>query len=682
VILSRRSAAAVAVALSLVSLSPTATTGTEWTQRSQRIGGLRAEVAALIVSGQEGGEIDFGVIARPLRGSSDELSKVAVSIEARGETIFPDEDSVGRVEIYAYAVTDRQGVASSLLETFAVEAVADAEHLRRDGLQFAGELDIAPGTYSLRVLIREIESGRMGARTASLIVPDFSALSPQLLAPTSRPPVREWYSVTTRSGAWTPDSATSRPVLASGADAELLIPLIGGSALGSPEIEVVLGDVALPAELIARTPAATGVGEELLVRFDATGTAPGWYPVLARVAKSELASPTTLVAVVPIDEPTHWMNLFAEQESPEITADRGKPVERKRRRRVKIDRSVEEERYREVLATLTDSTQEKPERAADRLLREFERSLLQKHGADVLPELERLEIEVATALSEREPRVLAPIIQLHRRAYSDYFGRREFLLSTFSRRALVQLGTLYLKRVGEHPAKEHGADVFTGLGAELQTRDHGRLAVEMFKRALEINPTNEAAQIGLSMTYERGEAYEDAIYTLKQILEQRPDAWESRLRLALCALRIQRRIAGLRNLKRVVAAEKASPWVRAIATQELARWHLRREEYPEAIELLEGAAQSLPFDTQIRVLLAFAHDAQRDPWSAREILSETAGERVTLTEQLGDSPRRYYAERENSGLRQTLARLAAWDIESRPLLAKQLRATSGGRASK
>jgi hypothetical protein len=44
--------------------------------------------------------------------------------------------------------------------------------LRQSGLKFFGHLDLFPGTYSLRVLVRNGSTGAYGLRVASLTVPD------------------------------------------------------------------------------------------------------------------------------------------------------------------------------------------------------------------------------------------------------------------------------------------------------------------------------------------------------------------------------------------------------------------------------------------------------------------------------------------------------------------------------
>jgi len=643
--------------------------------QSQRIGGLKAEIAALIVSGQEGGEIDMVVAAQPAPGSTDEKNKIHLWIEARGGSILPEE-SLGRLEFYAYALTPTSGVAASLLETVSIETEVDAAPLRSHGLRFSGELAVPPGSYSLRVLIKEVASGRMGARTIAVDVPDYAELSPRLLAPLNPAPAEEWFAVRPVGEVAGGTSRTPQAVLPADSEVAVTSLLLGGTGVSTDSVEILASGTTLPAVVKSREPAARFGGEELTVQFDTAELAVGRHEIRVRIPDANLESPPLSVLVAPIEKPTSWVALNSSGDiavAPSRAATSGKT---KRQRRVRLDEKVEGDAYRAVLARLCDESIEDPEREADRMLREFERRVLRENTSDALPDLERLEADIAEDLAKSSPAVLAPIIQLHNRAYSYYFKRKEFLLSTFSRRTLVRLGSLYLRQVGDHAVQTHGADVFTSLGAELQTRDHGRLALEMFKRALEAEPEHRAAQIGLAMIYERAEAYEDAIYAFKQVLKADPNAWEARLRLAICELRIDRRTAGLRNLREIVKSESANAWIRTVAYHELGRWHLRREEYGQAIETLKGAVETLPYDSQIRVLLAYAHDAQRQPWTARETLGESVGDRETVTARIGDSPRRYYAVRENSHIAGVASRLDSWDRENRARLRKALSATA------
>ena len=511
--------------------------------RSQRIGGLKAEIAALIVSGQEGGEIDMAVAAQPAPGSEAGGPEIHLWIEARGESISP-EASLERLEFYAYALTPTSGVAASLLETVVVDREA-ATRLRTHGLRFSAELAVPPGSYSLRVLVKEVGSGRMGARTLAVEVPDYAALEPRLLAPLNVAPVEDWFAVRPARASSREVARTPRAVLAANSEVAVTTLLLGGGTVSTETVEIIASGTTLPATVLAENHVSRLGGDELTIQFDTSELAVGRHEIHVRLPESGLESPIRSVFVAAIEQPTSWVSLNPSGALTSAPARAAVDTRTKRQRKARLDQKVEGDAYRNALAALGDDSLENPAREADRLLWAFERRILREKTADILPDLERLEAKISEELAERSPSALAPIIQLHNRAYTRYFERREFLLSTFSRRTLVRLGNLYLRLVGNRPEQSHGADVFTHLGAELQLRDHGRLALEMFKRALEAEPEHRAAQIGLAMIYERAEAYEDAIYAFKQVLKTDPDAWEARLRLAICELRIDRRTAAL-----------------------------------------------------------------------------------------------------------------------------------------
>jgi VWFA-related protein len=98
-------------------------------------------------------------------------------------------------EIYVYAM-DRGGVVGDyLVQTLALDLAKVGPQLRQGGLKFFGHLELAPGDYTLRVLVRNGTTGAAGARVAPLAVPDFGGGKPVLLAPFLHEPPGRWLLV-------------------------------------------------------------------------------------------------------------------------------------------------------------------------------------------------------------------------------------------------------------------------------------------------------------------------------------------------------------------------------------------------------------------------------------------------------------------------------------------------------
>jgi VWFA-related protein len=98
-------------------------------------------------------------------------------------------------EIYVYAM-DRSGVVGDyLVQTLALDLAKVGPQLRQGGLKFFGHLELAPGDYTLRVLVRNGTTGAVGARVSPLAVPDFGGGKPVLLAPFLHEPPGRWLLV-------------------------------------------------------------------------------------------------------------------------------------------------------------------------------------------------------------------------------------------------------------------------------------------------------------------------------------------------------------------------------------------------------------------------------------------------------------------------------------------------------
>jgi hypothetical protein len=88
-----------------------------------------------------------------------------------------------RTEISLYVMDAGGGVQRSLLETVEIDLAALRDAVERSGFDFLGALDLRPGSYSLRVLARNLETGRLGVRVLSLPVPDPATLEDPGLSP-------------------------------------------------------------------------------------------------------------------------------------------------------------------------------------------------------------------------------------------------------------------------------------------------------------------------------------------------------------------------------------------------------------------------------------------------------------------------------------------------------------------
>jgi hypothetical protein len=149
--------------------------------------GIGVESAALLMSGQEGGEIPLGALALPVRGEA-EKTRVLLRLRLDGPALLAGQTAdVLRAEVSLYALDAGQGVQASLLDTIEIDLPALRDAVQRGGVDFLGSLELRPGAYSIRLLARNLETGRLAVRTLPLTVPDPASLD--AAPPLSPPPV-------------------------------------------------------------------------------------------------------------------------------------------------------------------------------------------------------------------------------------------------------------------------------------------------------------------------------------------------------------------------------------------------------------------------------------------------------------------------------------------------------------
>jgi VWFA-related protein len=124
-------------------------------------------------------------------------SRVPVIVEIPGDRLLARPDKpVLNVDVFLYAV-DRAGTTQdSLYQAIGIDLAKARETLRKGGIKFYGQLFLPPGDYTLRVLVRDGETGRFGVTVNALAVPGSTA--PFALPPFFIDPSRQWIMVKAR----------------------------------------------------------------------------------------------------------------------------------------------------------------------------------------------------------------------------------------------------------------------------------------------------------------------------------------------------------------------------------------------------------------------------------------------------------------------------------------------------
>jgi VWFA-related protein len=154
------------------------------------------QAAGQVVSGIEGGPVGLAVLAAPFK-IAGEKAYVPVVIEIDGQSLLAgSQGAAAPTEVYVYALDAKGAVQDFFTQTLGLDLAKVGDAVRRTGVKFFGDLDLAPGAYSIRVLVRNGQTGAAGMRVASLEVPAFSAQSaPVLLPPFFPEPAGRWLVV-------------------------------------------------------------------------------------------------------------------------------------------------------------------------------------------------------------------------------------------------------------------------------------------------------------------------------------------------------------------------------------------------------------------------------------------------------------------------------------------------------
>lgn len=255
----------------------------------------RMLTAGLIMGGREGGSIGSSVLATPFP-TAGRLSYVPVLVEIDGATLLAGtEESVLPTELYAYALDDKGNVRDYFTRVMGLDLAKIRERLARTGFKYWGHFELAPGDYTVRVLVRNGVVGSTGLRSVDVRVP--KAEETALLPPLFPEPQGAWLIGREESPGdfdypfmlgQEPFIPAARPVVAAGSAAvvSLVVYNPGEDARVTSELRAPDGTSAEGGSLVLEERAAAGMGME---RFRASFTCPeglpeGDYELVVRLA--------------------------------------------------------------------------------------------------------------------------------------------------------------------------------------------------------------------------------------------------------------------------------------------------------------------------------------------------------------------------------------------------------------
>ncbi|HWN43361.1 MAG TPA: VWA domain-containing protein [Thermoanaerobaculia bacterium] len=148
--------------------------------------------AGQVLAGEEGGQVRASVMTAAIPGG-DGTADVPVVVEIDGRSLLHlHQGNDLPAEIYVYAVDAKGHVGDYIAQTLTLDMFKVEAKLLQAGLKFYGHLELPPGSYTARVLVRNGRTGFHGLRVVPLEVPSFAGAGPVLLPPFFPEAKGEW----------------------------------------------------------------------------------------------------------------------------------------------------------------------------------------------------------------------------------------------------------------------------------------------------------------------------------------------------------------------------------------------------------------------------------------------------------------------------------------------------------
>jgi hypothetical protein len=137
--------------------------------------------AGQVLAGEEGGQVRTSVMttAIPAGVGGNGKADVPVMIEIDGPSLLHlHQGNDLPAEIYFYALDAKGKVSDYIAQTLTLDMLKVEGKLLQAGLRFFGHLELPPGSYKARVLVRNGRTGFHGLRVVPLEVPTFASAAP------------------------------------------------------------------------------------------------------------------------------------------------------------------------------------------------------------------------------------------------------------------------------------------------------------------------------------------------------------------------------------------------------------------------------------------------------------------------------------------------------------------------
>ena len=271
---------------------------------------------------------------------------------------------------------------------------------------------------------------------------------------------------------------------------------------------------------------------------------------------------------------------------------------------------------------------------------ELERSAIGQSQSAVVPaELFNLEATAIKTLVDNTMGSIIPLLVLHHDVFMAWTEAGDSMGQEHSIRLIAAMANDIQKQSALAPATATAVGVLASIGNTLYRHGISDSALEVLELALTLDPNHQASLLGTAADHEWLGHYEEVVEVLDGCSERSDALYEVRLRHGVNLLRIGRTRDAVAELQ-ACTHPSAPAWIRTVAYEELALYHLDNDRPEEAEALIEEAIAQFPRETTLRLLLAYTLEVRGQLGEARRILSRLDQQAVTTYR---ESPRRRYA---------------------------------------
>jgi tetratricopeptide (TPR) repeat protein len=611
------------------------------------LAGVGARGAALLLSGQNGGDIEGAVIwTSPTMQPDEDLVDLRFYVEVEGQGLL-ESSTGGRtpLEVFGYVVDGTGTVVAHISEGILIDEGPQMERVRSGGLKFVGAMSAPPGLYSFRVLIRNYQTGRFFLARRDLDVRVSERTEPLLLPPVIVDAVQRWVMAPGQ----TVDLETARSELpgTSGLPAAMptwrsdqpLQAIVTGSELGgnlrlSAQLIDHLGRRVLdPTVQIEETLVSRGTVASYRIAVTAPDVPPGSYRFVLSVTDNDSGASVFRSLPVVIHEADTDL-AWTDPETPRFST--AKPIADVPGRR--LDDEIESEAIRAAYLDVLGLWSRGEAVAARRALAAIEHPLESSSNARVWRQLITTERLTALSLAKEQPASLMAIAMLHRDMYGWYRARSEPQLARHSWQMSSMMARVIPRFVDGDFGVAFGESLLVDLAGSLARSGQPRPAHELLDAALIVSPESAPALLGVGALLERTGSPEMAIEHFERLYEAHPELAEGQLRLALTQWRTGAERPAEDHLRALIAPETPT-WVRTLAYQELARVLTESGRLDEAQRILVQGIDTLAESQRLQIQLAHLLDLAGQPSRAAAVAEGLQA----LGSRQGTSPRYRYS---------------------------------------